>query len=69
MVYQVVEKEEPNPADFEKQKKALSEDVVQSKRGLAFEAFRTALEERLKKDGTVKIYQDKMKTFGGLGLG
>ena len=67
MVYQVVEKEVPNPADFDKQKKALTQDVVQNKRGLAFEAFRTALQERLKKDGTLKIYQDKLKTFGSLG--
>jgi peptidyl-prolyl cis-trans isomerase D len=67
MVYQVVEKEVPNPADFDKQKKALSEDVVQNKRGVAFEAFRTALEERLKKDGAVKVNPDKMKSFGRLG--
>jgi peptidyl-prolyl cis-trans isomerase D len=66
LVYQVVEKEVPNPADFEKQKKALTEDVLQNKRGLAFEAFRTALEERLKKDGTLKLYQDKLKSFGSL---
>jgi peptidyl-prolyl cis-trans isomerase D len=67
MVYQVVEKEVPNPADFDKQKKALTEDVVQNKRGLAFEAFKTSLEDRLKKDGTVKIFQDKMKSMGSIG--
>jgi peptidyl-prolyl cis-trans isomerase D len=67
MVYQVAEKVVPDPADFDKQKKALTEDVVQNKKGLAFEAFRTSLEDRLKKDGTVKIYQDKMKSFGSLG--
>jgi peptidyl-prolyl cis-trans isomerase D len=64
LVYRVVEKQEPNPADFEKQKKELTEQVLQSKRSLAFEAFRTALENRLKQEGKLQIYQDKLKTFG-----
>jgi peptidyl-prolyl cis-trans isomerase D len=65
-VYQVVEKQEPNPDDFEKQKKALTDDVLQNKRGLAFEAFRTALEERLKKEGKLREFPDKLKGFGSL---
>jgi peptidyl-prolyl cis-trans isomerase D len=64
LVYRVVEKQQPNPADFEKQKKELTEQVLQSKRSLAFEAFRTALENRLKQEGKLQIYQDKLKTFG-----
>jgi peptidyl-prolyl cis-trans isomerase D len=64
LVYRVVEKQEPNPTDFEKQKKELTEQVLQSKRSLAFEAFRTALENRLKQEGKLRIYQDKLKTFG-----
>ena len=47
LVYRVAEKQEPNPADFEKQKKDLTDQVLQTKRSLAFEAFRTALEARL----------------------
>jgi hypothetical protein len=34
---------------------------------LAFDAFRSALEERLKKDGTLKLYPDKLRGFGSLG--
>jgi peptidyl-prolyl cis-trans isomerase D len=60
MIYQVVEKQEPNPADFEKQKKDLTEQVLQSKRELAFQAFRTALEARLRKEGKLKVYADKL---------
>jgi len=63
-VYRVVDKQEPNPADFDKQKKDLTEQVLQSKRSLAFEAFRSALESRLKQEGKLQIYQDKLKTFG-----
>ena len=64
--YQVLEKQEPNPADFDKQKKEITDSLLQSKRGVAFEAFRTALEARLKKDGTLKMMPEKLKNFGSL---
>ncbi|HWZ99992.1 MAG TPA: peptidyl-prolyl cis-trans isomerase [Candidatus Dormibacteraeota bacterium] len=67
LMYRVAEKSEPNPGDFEKQKKDLTEQVLQEKRSLAFESFRTALEDRLKKEGKLKIMQDKLKGFGDLG--
>jgi peptidyl-prolyl cis-trans isomerase D len=68
LVYRVAEKEEPNPADFEKQKKDLTEQVLQTKRNMAFEAFRTALEARLKQEGKLRIMPDRLKAFGDLGL-
>jgi peptidyl-prolyl cis-trans isomerase D len=67
LVYQVAEKQEPNPADFEKQKKDLTEEALQVKRSLAYEAFRTALDERLKQEGKLKLMPEKMKNFGSLG--
>jgi peptidyl-prolyl cis-trans isomerase D len=67
LVYQVAEKQEPNPADFEKQKKELTEEALQAKRSLAYEAFRTALDERLKQEGKLKLMPERMKTFGSLG--
>ena len=67
LVYRVAEKEEPNPDEFEKQKKDLTEQVLQSKRSLAFEAFRTSLENRLKEEGKLKLMPEKLKTFGTLG--
>ncbi len=67
LVYQVAAKQEPNPADFETQKRQLTDQVLQEKRGLAFEAFRTALEARLKQEGKLRIMPDKMKEFGSLG--
>src|SRR5712675_73485 len=36
-VYRVAEKQEPDPADFEKQKKELTDQVLQTKRNMAFE--------------------------------
>jgi peptidyl-prolyl cis-trans isomerase D len=64
LVYRVAEKQEPNPADFEKQKRELTEAVLQSKRELAFQAFRTALEARLKQEGKLKLMPEKLKGFG-----
>jgi len=66
-VYRVAEKQEPNPADFDKQKKDLTDQVLQTKRNLAFEAFRTSLEARLKREGKVRIMSEKLKGFGDLG--
>jgi peptidyl-prolyl cis-trans isomerase D len=66
MVYRVDAKDEPNPADFDKQKKALTEQLLQTKRNVAFEAFKTALETRLKQEGKVKLMPDKLAGFGSL---
>jgi peptidyl-prolyl cis-trans isomerase D len=65
LVYLVAEKTEPDPADFEKQKKAITDSLLQEKRTLAFDAFRLSLEERLKQEGKVKIMNDKMSALGG----
>ncbi len=64
LVYKVVDKQEPKPEDFDKQKKEITEQVLQNKRSLAFEAFRTALEDRLKKDGKLQLMPEKLKGFG-----
>ena len=67
VVYQVLERTDANPADLEKQRKSIADTLVQSKRALAFDAFRAALEERMKKEGTLKLMPDKMRGFGDLG--
>jgi peptidyl-prolyl cis-trans isomerase D len=67
MVYRVAQKQEANPADFDKQKKDLTEEALQNKRSLAYEAFRTSLDARLKQEGKLKLMPDKLKTFGSLG--
>jgi len=67
LIYRVESKTEPNPADFEKQKKDLADQVLNDKRSLAYEAFRTALEQRLKQEGKLKLMPEKLKSFGELG--
>jgi peptidyl-prolyl cis-trans isomerase D len=64
LVYRVAEKTEANPADFDNQKKQLTEELLQSKRSLAFDAFRTALDTRLKQEGKLKLMPEKLKSFG-----
>ena len=64
VAYTLVEKQEANQADFDKQKKEITDSLLQTKKGLAFEAFRTALDARLKKAGTLKTMPEKLKTFG-----
>jgi peptidyl-prolyl cis-trans isomerase D len=67
LVYRIAEKTEPNPADFDKQKTQLAKELLDSKRKLAFEAFRTALDNRLKQEGKLKLMPEKLKSFGTLG--
>jgi peptidyl-prolyl cis-trans isomerase D len=67
LVYRVAEKTEPNPADFDKQKTQLAKELLDSKRKLAFEAFRTALDNRLKQEGKLKLMPEKLKSFGTFG--
>jgi len=66
-VYQVLERQDANPADFEKQKREITDNLLKQKRDLAFEAFRTSLDDRLKQEGKLKLYPEKMAAFGDFG--
>jgi len=66
LVYRVAEKVEADPANFEAQKKQLTEELLQSKREVAFEAFRSALSDRLQKEGKLKMNPEKLKNLGSL---
>jgi len=66
-VYQVAELQVANPADFEKQKKELTDTLLKQKRELAFSAFQTSLNDRLKQEGKLKLYPEKMAVFGDFG--
>ena len=54
-VYRLVSHDEPNPADLPTQSKDIEQQLLQSKQSAAFEAFRNALIERLKKEGKLTI--------------
>ena len=66
LVYRIASRTEANMADLDKQKKDLTDQVLNEKRGLAYEAFRSGFEEQLKQEGKLKLMPDKLKTFGDL---
>jgi peptidyl-prolyl cis-trans isomerase D len=67
VAYQIVDKVEPNPADFDSQKRKITDTLLQQKRSMAFDAFRIALEERLKQEGKLRLMPEKLRTFGTFG--
>jgi peptidyl-prolyl cis-trans isomerase D len=61
LVYRVVAHEAANPQDLAKQGAEIKQQLLQSKQAAAFEAFRVALEDRLKKEGKLTINSDVVK--------
>jgi len=64
LVYRAVAREEAKVEDFEKQRKEIEQQVLQSKRQLTYEAFRLALEQRMKQEGKLKIMPENLKRLG-----
>ncbi len=60
-VYRVAAREEANQNDLAKQKDQIEQDLLQSKRTAAFEAFRSALEARMKQEGKLAINNEVLK--------
>jgi peptidyl-prolyl cis-trans isomerase D len=61
LVYRVTAHEAVNEGELSGQSDQIRQQLLQSKQGAAFDAFRTALEERLKKEGKLVINADAMK--------
>ena len=49
------------PEEFEKQRAEVEGQVLESKRQLAFDSFRLALEERMKREGKLKIMPENLR--------
>jgi len=60
-VYRVLEKQPANPADLEKQKQDIQQQTLDGRRTMAFEAFRTALDTRLRQEGKLKLNAENLK--------
>jgi peptidyl-prolyl cis-trans isomerase D len=63
VIYRVVSHESPNPDDFAKQKDGIKQELLQTRQNAAFEAFRTSLLDRLKREGKLTINSDAMSRF------
>ena len=61
LVYRVVGHQPANPADLANQSEQIKQQLLQAKQTAAFEAFRAALEDRLKNEGKLVINADAMK--------
>jgi peptidyl-prolyl cis-trans isomerase D len=55
LVYRIVAHESANMDDLAKQQQDIQQQLLQDKQNAAFEAFHTALEDRLKKEGKLTI--------------
>ena len=67
VVYKIVAHEQANMDDFAKQKQEIQQQLLQSKQQAAFSAFRTALEDRLKKEGKLTINQQVLSRLSSAG--
>ena len=61
IVYAVADHQDPNQSDFAAQRPVIEKALLDSKRILVFDAFQTALIDRLKREGKVTINQDALK--------
>jgi peptidyl-prolyl cis-trans isomerase D len=61
VVYRVVEHDVPTQDDFAKQEQSISQELLQSKREAAYDAFRDALQQRLEQEGVIKYMPENMK--------
>ena len=61
VVFRLAEHTDPNPDDFEKQAKDIQQQLLSTKQEAAFAAFRTALEDQLKKEGKITINDEAVR--------
>lgn len=60
VVYRVNSHEAPDPGEFAKQKGAIQGQLLQTKQNTAFEAFHTALVDRLKGEAKLTVNSEAM---------
>ncbi len=61
LVYRVVGHQPVNPSELTAQSEQIRQQLLQTKQSAAFDAFRSALEDRLKKEGKLVINDEAMK--------
>src|SRR5262249_8201634 len=61
IVYRVVAHDAAKPEEFEKQRVEIERQVLEYKRQLAFDSFHVALEERMEREGKLKIMPEYLR--------
>jgi len=65
VVYRVVSREDAKPEEFDKQKGDVEKALLATKKSSVWEAFREALEARMKQEGTLKMNEANLKRLSG----
>jgi len=60
-VYRVLERQPANPADLAKQQQDIQQQLLDARRTMAFEAFRTALDNRTRQAGKLRLNVENLK--------
>jgi peptidyl-prolyl cis-trans isomerase D len=60
-VYRVLERQQADPADLSKQQQDIQQQLLDARRTMAFEAFRTALDTRMRQQGKLKLNAENLK--------
>jgi len=63
LVFKMVAKNEPNPEDLAAQHTDIAAQLQQTKQDAAYEAFKTGLQDQLKKEGKLVIHNEVMNRF------
>jgi peptidyl-prolyl cis-trans isomerase D len=63
LVFKLVAKNEPNPDDLASQRSDIEQQLLQSKQDAAYDAFKTSLQDQLKKEGKLVVHDDVMNRF------
>jgi peptidyl-prolyl cis-trans isomerase D len=68
VIFRVLEHQAPNEADLPNQRKDITDQMLQTRRQMAYEAFRTALESRLKSNGQLVYNDENMRRLANSNL-
>ena len=60
-VYRMLERQPANPADLAKQQQDVQQQLLDARRTMAFDAFRSALDTRMKQQGKLKVNAENLK--------
>jgi len=61
VVFRVTERQAPNLADLPTQRQEITQQMLQSRREMAYEAFRTSLETRLRSEGKLEFNDENLR--------
>jgi peptidyl-prolyl cis-trans isomerase D len=64
VVFRVSERQEAQSEELEKQRVGIHQELLQSKQQLAYEAFRTNLKDRMRREGKLRVNEDNVKRLG-----